>query len=323
MAERTDKKEIVFPEEILKQQDDPEVMDMLDSQRRLFVSRRDSIKSQADILLQKKAQYSNEIEGLQAQIDSATAQIGFLQQEINAVSTLLRQGNAQRPRLLSLQRAQADLRGRRGEYQSSISKAEQAIAESDLQIVNLHNEFYNKVAAEYKENADKVADLQERLKASVDIMDRIIIAAPLSGIVTDLKAHTVGGVIRPGERVMDIVPTDELVVEAMISPQDIDVVKVGQDARVRLSAFQTRTVSPVEATVISVSADRFDDPNNPNHSYYLARVQIKPHELEKQGDLKLTPGMPADVMMINGERSLVGYMMTPITNSLHKAFREQ
>lgn len=323
LAERDNLDKITFPEELLKQKNSPEVADIIDSQLRLFNSRRDSIKSQEDIILQKKAQYANEIDGLNAQIQSADSQIGFLQQEINAVSTLLKQGNASRPRLLALQRNQAELRGRRGEAQAMISKAEQAIAESDLEIVNLRNDFANKIAAEYKENADKAADLQERIKASVDIMDRIIIAAPLSGIVTDLKAHTIGGVIRPGEKVMDIVPTDELIIEARVSPQDIDVVHAGQEARVRLTAYRMRTVSPVEATVESVSADRFEDPNQPNMSYYLARVQINAGELENQGNLTLTPGMPADVMIINGSRSMISYLLTPIMDSFHQSFREQ
>lgn len=323
LAERDNLPEITFPPEIIKQQNNPDVADIIDSQSRLFKSRRDAIRSQENIILQKKAQYSNEIKGLEAQIAAATSQINFLQEEIGAVRTLLRQGNAQKPRLLALQRAQADLQGKRGEYQSSISKAEQAIAESDMEIVNLHNDFANKVAAEYKENADKVADLQERTKASVDIMGRIVISAPLSGVVTDLQAHTVGGVIKPGDKVMDIIPMDELLVQAMVSPQDIDVVKAGQEARVRLTAYKSRNVSPVDATVISVSADRFENPQNPNQSYYLARVKIKPHELEKQGNLELTPGMPADVMMINGERTLVSYMFTPIMDSFRKAFREQ
>lgn len=322
IAERDGKKGIIFAGAILnKINKDPELRDMIESQRRLFRSRRDSISSQVSILKQKQAQYLNEIKGLEAQIEAATAQIGLLQQEINAVSTLLRQGNAQKPRLLALQRAQADLKGKRGEYQATISRTEQAIAEADLQILNIRNEFSNKVAAEYKENVDKLADLQERLKASVDIMDRIVITAPLSGIITDLQAHTEGGVIKPGDKIMDIVPVDELLIQAAVSPQDIDVVTDGLEARVRLSAYKSRNVPPLEGTVVHVSPDRYDNPQT-GQSFYWARIKIKPEEL-MSNNLQLTPGMPADVLIITGERSLVSYMMAPITESIQKAFREQ
>ncbi len=322
LAERDNKDEISFPPAVMKQRHNPDMAEIIESQQRLFNSRRTSIASQAGIIEQKKAQYSNEIKGLEAQIKAATAQIGYLQEEIHAVSTLLKQGNAQKPRLLALQRAQADLQGKRGEYKSSISRAEQAIAEADLEILNLQNDFANKVAAEYKENVDKIADLQERLKASEDIMDRIIITAPLSGVVTDLQAHTIGGVIKPGDKIMDIVPIDELLVQAMVSPQDIDVVKEGLEAHVRLTAYKARAVPPLKGVVVGVSADRFENPNN-GQSFFLARVQINESELQEHKNIQLTPGMPADVLIITGERTLFGYMMTPITDAFRKAFREQ
>jgi HlyD family type I secretion membrane fusion protein len=321
LAERDNKKNLIFPEEVLEKKDDKEVSEMIDSQKRLFDSRRDSINSQIDILKKKKSQYRNQIEGLEAQIKSATDQIGLLQQEINAVSTLLRQGNAQKPRLLALQRNQAELKGRKGEYESTISRTEQAIAEADLQILNIRNEFSNKVAAEYKENVDKIADLQERLKASVDIIDRIIITAPLSGIITDLRAHTIGGVIKPGDKIMDIVPIDELLVQAAVAPQDIDVVTEGLEARVRLTAYKSRTVPPLAGRVVHVSPDRYDNEQT-GQSFYWARIKISPEELQAN-DLQLTPGMPADVLIVTGERSLVSYIMAPITESIHKAFREE
>lgn len=321
LAERNEKATITFPKEILDQLDDPEVKDTVESQKRLFESRRDSLLSQTDILKKRQGQFKNQIKGLRSQIEAATAQIGFLQQEINAVSTLLRQGNAQKPRLLALQRAQADLKGKRGDYEATISRTKQEIAEADLQILNIHNDFSNKLAAEYKENVDKLADLQERLKASVDIMDRIIITAPLSGIITDLQAHTVGGVIRPGDKIMDIVPTDELLVQAAVSPQDIDVVTEGLEARVRLNAYKSRNTPMITGKVIYVSADRFENQQT-GQSFYWARIKMNPDELAKN-KLRLTPGMPSDVLIITGERSLVAYLMAPITDSLQKAFREQ
>jgi HlyD family type I secretion membrane fusion protein len=153
-------------------------------------------------------------------------------------------------------------------------------------------------------------------------MQRIIISAPMSGIITDLQVHTISGVIRPGEKILDIVPLDELVVQAMVMPQDIDVIEAGQEARVRLTAYKARNVPPLDGEVVSVSADRFENPNN-GQSYYLARVKIKDTELADHKEIRLTPGMPADVLIITGERSMVSYLLSPITDSIHKAFREQ
>ena len=228
IAERDDTPEIAFPDELLNPEKPTQTLtEIIISQKRLFESRRASVQGQAKVLEQKKAQFREEIVGLQAQIDSASEQIALLAEEIRAVRKLLKQGNAQKPRLLALQRQQASLKGDRGNFKARISRAEQSIAEADLQIINGRNEFANKVATEKRETVDKIADLQERLKASADIIDRIIINAPLSGIITALKVHTIGGVIRPGDAIMEIVPIDELLVEAKVSPQDIDVVRPG------------------------------------------------------------------------------------------------
>ena len=321
IAERDNHEAMKLPEVVLKAKDDPEIAEIITSQQQLMKSRRDSINGRVDILNQKVAQYDEEITGLEAQITSATRQISLLQEEIDAVAKLLRQGNAQKPRLLALQRQQADLKGKRGEYKAMISRAKQAIGEAKLEIINTRNEFANKVASEMKETVEKLADLQERLKASVDIMDRIIITAPLAGVITDLQAHTIGGVIKPGDKIMEIVPIDELLVEAKVSPQDIDVVVPGLKAQVRLSAYKARSVPPVEATVVHVSPDRFDD-RYTGESYYLARIEVAEKELEDAGNLELTPGMPAEALIITGERTMLAYMLDPITDSFRRAFRE-
>lgn len=322
VAERDGLEEIPFPPEVEAAKRDPEVAEVVLSQQRLFDSRMASIESQTGLLEQKKLQFEKEIGGLEAQIDSATQQIALLEEEIGAVKKLLASGNAQKPRLLALQRAQAELSGNRGEYEARISRAQQSIAEADLEIVNIRNEFQNKVAAEMKETVDQIADLQERMKASTDIIDRIIITAPLSGVVSDLQTHTIGGVIRPGDKIMDIVPIDELVIETMVSPQDIDVVHPGLEARVRLTAYKARNVPPLLGTVTHVSPDRFEN-RETGQAYYATRIQIEDKELKTHGNLELTPGMPAEALIITGQRTLLAYLMDPITSSFRNAFREQ
>jgi HlyD family type I secretion membrane fusion protein len=322
-AERDGAESITFPKALAEQDPTPATLrEILISQERLFDSRRASINGQVKVLEQKKRQFDDEIAGLEAQIRAATEQINLLDEEIAAVRKLLKQGNAQKPRLLALQRQQAELTGDRGDYRARISRAQQAIAETELQMINLRNEFANQVATEMRETVDKIADLQERLKASNDVIDRIIIEAPLSGVVTALQAHTVGGVIRPGEPIMDIVPIDELVVEAQVSPQDIDVVRPGLEARVMLSAYTTRNVPPVDGEVIHVSPDRFEDERS-GMPYFAARVRLDEEALAEYENIELTPGMPAEALIVTGSRSVLSYLMTPITDSFRKAFREQ
>lgn len=323
VAERDGNETIDFPAELLNKVDESEsLQEVLKSQERLFESRRASVEGQKSVLVQKKAQYAEEINGMEAQITSATRQIELLEEEIGAVRKLFKQGNAQKPRLLALQRQQAELKGNRGDYKARISRAQQAIAETDLQIINIRNEFANKVASEMRETVDKLADLQERLKASNDIIDRIVIEAPLSGIVTALKVHTIGGVVRPGDTLMEIVPIDELLVEARVSPQDIDVVRAGLEARVMLSAYAARRVPPIAATVVQVSPDRFEDKQT-GLPYYTSRIRIDEKDLSEYDYIELTPGMPADTLIVTGERSVLSYLMTPITDSFRKAFREE
>ncbi len=323
IAERDDKDKVEFPAALLAEKETSSTLqEVLTSQERLFESRRASIQGQQKVLEQKKSQFTQEIKGLQAQITSATRQISLLGEEVGAVRTLLKQGNAQKPRLLALQRQQAELKGNRGDFRARISRAQQAMAETDLQIINIRNEFANQVATEMRENVDRLADLQERLKASNDIIDRIIIEAPLSGVITALKVHTIGGVVRPGDTLMEIVPIDELLVEARVSPQDIDVVREGLEARVMLSAYAARRVPPISGIVEQVSPDRFEDKNT-GMPYYTARVRIDEEDLAQYDYIELTPGMPADTLIVTGERSVLSYLMTPITDSFRKAFREE
>ncbi len=324
VAERDGLEAPIFPPELLKvEQSNPAIAEILDSQRRLFASRKEALDGQLNILHQKSSQFTEEIHGLEAQVESATRQIALLDEEIEAVATLLKQGNAQKPRLLALQRAQADLKGQQGEDQARIARARQSIAEADLAISNQKTEFNNKVIADLKDTQQQLADLSERIRASGDIMDRIIISSPISGIVTDLRVHTIGGVISPGEKIMDIVPNDKLVIEALISPQDIDVVKPDLLARVHLTAYSSRRLPPVEGKVIHVSADSFEDQRT-GTQYFKARIEIDPKSLAALGtDVELTPGMMADVQIVTGERTLLSYLVSPIRDSFYNAFREQ
>lgn len=325
IAERDGKDQITFPAEYLAQENvHPKVKEALETQRRLFETRHDTIDGQVDVLNQKIAQSGEEIRGLREQIAASNTQISLLNQEIETVGELVKSGNAVKPRLLALQRQQADLIGQRGQAQAMVSRANQTISESKINILNLKNEFSGKVAAELKDTQVQLSSLEEQARATSDVARRVEVTAPMAGTVTGLRIHTIGGVVQPGETLMSLVPSDDrLIVEARVNPQDIDVVHADLVAQVRLTAFKTRYLRPVEGKVMTVSADRVDDPAT-NQSYFIARVEIPQSELAALGpEIKLSSGMPADVLIVTGSRTMLSYLVRPIRDSFGHAFHDQ
>lgn len=325
VAERDSKTIITFPMELTSLENtDTQVREILDTQRRLFTTRREALTGRVDVFNQKMAQSSQEIRGYREQASAASTQINLLGEEITVVQGLLAKGNALRPRLLALQRQQADLIGERGQAQALVSRANQTINEAKISILNARTEYMNQAIAELKEVQTQLSDLSEQGKSASDIARRIEVTAPVDGTVTGLAISTVGGVVQPGETLMTLVPLGEkLIVEARINPTDIDVVRTGLKAQVRLTAYHMRTIPPVEGEVVNVSADRFDNEQT-GQAYYVARIEIPPEELEKVGsDITLTPGMPAEVLVVTGSRTMISYLVRPIRESFGHAFHEQ
>ncbi len=326
-AERDGDETITFPKDMLEKQDTDKLIDEnIDAQTRLFKSRRESLDGRTAVLKQKIEQMKKEIDGMTSQEKSAKNQLDLLQEEIGAVKKLLAQGNASKPRLLALEREYANIQGRRGEYLANMARAQQQISEAEIQIINLQSDFQNEVLKELKEMQTQNADLDEKIRASADAVMRITIHSPISGVVTGLKVHTIGGVIAPGAAIMDIVPqNDKLIIETKVQLQDIDVVHTGLLARVRLTAYKTRKVPTIDGSVVNVSADSFTNEHT-GEQYYIARVEIDSDELDKLDELdnvKLYPGMPAEVQIITGRRTFLSYLLTPITDSVNNALREQ
>lgn len=324
IAERDGAKEINYPQELLDLRDSNAVVAQnLESQSRLFVSRRNALEGQKRVLVQRVRQFEEEIGGLRVQITSANDQIKLLQEEISTVRTLVEKGLANKPRLLSLERGAASLRGQRGENQSRIARAQQSISETQIQIMNVETQFANGVVEELKETETQLSNLNEQLRAASGVMGRIEITSPIDGIITDMAVLTVGSSIAPNERLMDIIPlNDNLIVETKVSPQDIDIVHTGLLAQVRLTAYKLRNVPALDGEVVNVSASRFDDPRT-GESYFKARIEIKAEQIAALDNVALTPGMPADALIITGKRSFLNYLFSPITDSFNKAFREQ
>lgn len=325
IAERDRADYITFPEmlESLRTTDE-DVAKIIDTQERLFASRRENLAGQKSVIMQRINQLREEIEGLRSQTESVTEQMKLTKEEQDVVQQLVDKGQAVRPRLLALQRKTAELEGQRGEYLAMKARAEQTIAQNEQEMLNLESNAQNEVVTQLRNVQSEISDADERVRAADDIFDRLIISSPHTGIVQGLKVYTKGGVIQPGAEIMSIVPQDdELIVEAKINPQDIDVVHKGLKAKIHLSAYKSRKVPNVDGEVTSVSADRFVDQVT-NQPYYLARVQVNPETIKKLANkVDLYPGMAADVLIVTGSKTMLGYFFDPLTLTLHRAFREE
>ena len=322
IAERDDKKVIEFPEELLSRQDNPDTAKIIHGQSRIFESRKAAIDGQVAILGRRTAQLGEEINGLRNQIKAEEKQLALIGEEIADVDGLIKKGLARKPRLLSLKREAAEIEGSRGKNQAAVARSKQQIDETRLRVSELRINLINEVVQELREVQSELFDLSERIGAARDVLSRTEIRAPLDGTVVNLRVHTTGGVIAPGEQLLDIVPSDEpLVIEARIDPNDIDIVHPGLPAQVRLSAFSQRTMVPLDGRVVWVSADSMTDERT-GQSYYLARVVLTGDPGKVLEGASLYPGMAAEVMIVTGARTAFEYLVRPIAMSLNRAFRE-
>ena len=326
-AEQAGEAALTFPTTLTARRGEAAMAKILDAQKALFVSRRDTLAAQKDILGQRVKQLKEQIGGLRAQVAASDKQLGFIDDEIRDVRSLVEKGLAPKPRLLALHRSRAELEGRRAEDMSAIASAGQSIGEAELQMVNLNAESNANIADALSAAQTALAEIREQMVASGDVLDRTTILAPVSGAVINRHFATVGGVVRGGESILEIVPeADELIIEARISPLDIDVVHEGLGAQVALSAYAQRNLPRLSGTVRSVSADALTDAIT-GEPYFNAmievdRARLSEVALETGVDLELTPGMPAQVLVVTGHRTFLQYLLQPLLGSMRASFRE-
>ncbi|OGT52206.1 MAG: hypothetical protein A3E84_02520 [Gammaproteobacteria bacterium RIFCSPHIGHO2_12_FULL_42_13] len=322
-AERDNQATIQFPEILLKQQNDIKTKKIMGAQETIFQNNKKTLSDQLNILAQRITEYEKQIEGHQAQVISNEKQLEFVQKELDALNILDKKHYIEKPRLWSVEREAARLRGNRGELEASIAETQQKIGETKQQMISLKNTTQKDILDKYAETQRNLLDTLEREKATEDTLRRTLVTAPQDGVIVNLQEHTIGGVIGPGKAILDLVPThDALVVEARVSPLDIDIVHPGLDAKVKLTAYKQRSTPAIDGIVTEVSADSFQDPQT-NSSYYVARIIISNEQLKKLPKIKLYPGMPVEVMIIVDNRTAWEYFVTPIKESYSRAFREQ
>jgi HlyD family type I secretion membrane fusion protein len=321
-AERGDAETIDFPHDLLSRADDPRVAEILEGQRQEFNERRKSLVGTIELLEQKITQLQRTIEGLQAQKVSKNQQVTLIGEELVGLESLLKKGLTNKSRVLELQRVAAQLDGDIGDITAQIGRAEQQISEANMQIIQTRQQFREDVVSRLRDAESKRSDLQQQLFVARDIMKRLTIRVPQSGTVQNLAITTVGGVIAPGETLMEIAPEgSDFLVEAQLSPLDIDNVIIGQKAEVRFSALDLRTTPVVMGEVVARSGDRIEPSNRP--PYYRVQIRTPPREMKKLEGRKLQAGMPAEVLIQTSERTLINYLTKPLTDQLVHGMNEQ
>lgn len=288
----------------------------------LFAARRETLQSQQSQLRQRIDQIGQETDGLTVRLKAKEQELSWVEQELVRVRSLSGQQLIQFNRLAELERLKAQLNGERGQLIAEIARAGTRVTETELQILQLDQDRRTEIVTELRDVDNKLAELEEQQITAEDELKRVDIRSPQDGIVHELAVHTIGGVIAPGETVMQIVPIDDsLVVEARILPADIDQLHPGQDAVLRFSAFNQRTTPEVLATVETVAADLVTNPQT-GEAWYSIRTRIPLDEMAKLGNLTLISGMPVEVFVKTGERTAMSYLLKPLADQLARAMTE-
>ena len=323
-AESAGTKTIEFDHPSLLDRTSPDVLATIEVEVNQFQTRRDNAVNRAAILRQRIAQLKTQIQGFQRQLQSVKRQFLLISEEAGNVEDLYEKGLARKPRLLALQRGMEQLQGSEGELVARIARTEEAIGETRLQIVNMQIERQEGIDQQRSSVRGERAELEEQIRASLDRLRRTEIRAPVAGTILGLRYKTTGGVIRPGEPILDLVPLEgELVIEAKVATNDGDNVRSGQNAYIVFPSISQRNLKRVSGTVDRISPDTLEDSRS-GERYYAARVSVDRKRLhEIAPEIELAPGMPAEVFIETEERTMLEYLMQPFLQSVERAFREK
>lgn len=321
-AERDQQEKIDFPASF--DEEDQRVEEAVLSERQVFQARMNSHLGEVEVLEQRMTQIDEQIRGLEAIIRSKKELMASFNAEIKDLSELLSDGFVDKQRLRDLERQVSNLEGDMADHRSSIAQAKMKQGETRLSILQLKKDFHTEVVNQLSEVQSTLFDLRERERALMDRVERTEVRAPEAGMVLGMAVHTVGGVVQSGAPILDIVPAaSDLVIEAQVSPIDIDRVSAGKLADIRFSAFKSATTPVIEGQVEHISADRLTNEET-GMPYYLARVELTEEGRSnlEEANLVLVPGMPSEVLINTGERTLLEYLVQPATNAFARSLIE-
>lgn len=323
IAEQNDMKLVTFPPELLARESQPSVAQILTGERSLFDARLKTRLAQKEQLGERISGLREEIAGTVEQSTAKAVEIGLIAKELDGLETLETQGLVTTSKMMALRREAARLDGERARLQAAAGTSRGRVAEIEVQLLTIDSEAISQVVGELREAEGKLVELFERRTAAEDQLKRIDIRSPADGLVHQMSVFTVGGVINPSDPLMLIVPEgDDLVVEARISPVDIDQARNHETAVIRFPAFNQRTTPAIDGRVARIAADLTHEQQT-GLSYYVARIEFAPDQIAKLDGLKLGPGMPAEVQIKTDARTALTYIVKPIEDQISKAFRER
>ncbi len=325
-AEINEWPEVRLPPELDGGIGDEDIAAIVEAQRLTFRARRDNFLSEVATLRESINALEQRMEGGQTQLRYVERQLSIFEEELADKSQLLRGGLIRKPEVLSLERARASLNGEIGRLNGEIGDVRERIARTREQITTVRSAMIKAAVEQMHEVAGELNDVRERMHAARNVLERVLVVAPVRGVIVKLKYHTPGGVIEAGKNIMEILPLqEELIIEGRVRPQDIDTVKRGQHATVRLVALNRRVTPMVRGEVVYISADAVSDDQRgtrgPN-DIYVARVKLDPAEVNTIHGFKPTPGMPAELYIQTAERTFLEYLLKPVYDSMSRAFRE-
>lgn len=322
-AERDNLTTLVVPSGLGALQALPEVSDIIAGERALFNSRISGRSARKSQLRERMQQMQQEISGYTLQLEAKKREIEVVTTELQGLQYLAEKNLVQISRVNLLRRELAKLEGDAGQYTAQVAQAQGRISETEMLLLQVDQDLRTEIVKDLRESQGKENELVERRVAAEDLLRRIDLRAPQQGVVHQLAVHTVGGVITQGEVLMLIVPEgDRLVVEARVAQQDIEQVHTGQDAILRMTAFNMRTTPEIIGTVDRIAADLSRDPQT-GMPFFTIRVSIPDRELSKLGAGKLLPGMGVDVQFKTQERTALSYFVKPLADQMAKALRER
>lgn len=322
-AERDGAAWMTLPADLAARQGEPGLAAAIAGEERLLAARRAGRATQRSQLQERIAQLAQEIEGVEAQRRSKSEEIALIERELVGVRSLFARNLVELTRVSALEREGARLRGDLGRMTSDVAQTRGRIAEIRLQVGGIDQDLLTEVNKDLTEAESRIGELEERKVAALDQLRRLAVIAPQAGVVHDLAVHTVGGVVSPGEALMLIVPeADRLLVEAKVSPLSIDQIHTGQPAGLRFTSFNQRTTPEIEGRVSVISADSMTNQRTAE-SYYDIRVTIEPSELARLAGERIVPGMPVEVFVRTGDRTVLSYLSKPLADQVARTFRER
>lgn len=301
----------------------PWIGSVISAEEHLFASRQQEHAAKIEILEKRIEQYHELVGSLEQQQDANGRQLALVREQLKAVRDLYEKGYERKTRVVELEVQAADLEGRASELDSKRAEAAQLGAAARLEIATTETERQSQIAAEMQEAQLALADVADRLISAENVLGRVEIRAPEDGLITDLRFHTIGSTVGAGEPIVDLVPFDDrMIVEAHVAPRNIDTIFVGLPVRVRLTAYNQRTLPPLDGELRYVAADQQTDERT-GDPYFVARVSIDPDSIAANPEVQLHPGMPAEVIIVTGERKVIDYLAAPLLDSMRRAFKEE